>query len=98
MYCYENGGLRMVDINLFINALKLCWIRRSIVESKECFEIHNTMYPFYSNCLIYGSDYIKGKLERSKNPFWHDTYKALHNFALTYQPFCWTKFFCTPLL
>ena len=37
----------MVDINQFINALKISWIRRSITEDKDCFIIYNTMYPFY---------------------------------------------------
>ena len=46
----------MVDINQFINAFKISWIRRSITEENDCFIIHNKIYPFYKNCLIYGSD------------------------------------------
>ena len=41
---YEKGGLRMIDIQQFINALKISWIRRSIIENKDCFIIHNTLY------------------------------------------------------
>ena len=58
MQRYEKGGLRMVDINQFINALKISWIRRSLIEEKDSFIIHNTIYPFYKRSLIYGSDLI----------------------------------------
>lgn len=97
MQGYESGGLRMTDISHFISALKISWIRRSIIENKDCFIIHNVMYPFYDKCLIYGSDYIKTNLERISNPFWFDTYKALYNLALTYKPFYWKDFLCSPL-
>ena len=56
MQGYEKEGLRMEDINQFINAFKISWIRRSITEEKDCFIIDNKIYPFYKNCLIYGSD------------------------------------------
>ena len=82
MQGYEKGGLRMVDINQFISALKISWIRRSITEDKDCFIIHNTMYPFYKNCLLYGSEYIKMSLERINNPLWKDTYNALHALSI----------------
>ncbi|MCU7801439.1 MAG: reverse transcriptase family protein, partial [gamma proteobacterium symbiont of Lucinoma myriamae] len=94
---YENGGLRMIDIYQFINALKISWIRRQIIGGKDCFEIHNLLYPFSKKFTIYGSDYIKNNLERIGNPFWHDTYEALHNFTLMYYPTSWNDFLCTPL-
>ena len=84
---YEKGGLRMVDINQFIKALKISWIRRSITEEKDCFLIHNTIYPFYKNGLIYGSDYIKMSLKRINNPFWKDIYSALYALSLAYKFF-----------
>lgn len=86
MQGYEKGGLRMVDINQFINALKISWIRRSITEGKDCFIIHNTMYPFYKYCLLYGSEYIKMSLERINNPLWKDTYNALHALSISGTP------------
>ena len=97
MQGYEKGGLRMIDISQFINALKISWIRRLITENKDCFIIHNTMYPFYDKCYIYGSDYIKSILDRIDNPFWFDTYKALYSLALTYKPTNWKEFLCSPL-
>ena len=97
MQGYENGGLRMINVSQFINALKISWIRRSIIENKDCFIIHNTMYPFHDKCLIYGSDFIKVNMERISNPFWYDTYKALYNLAFTYKPSYWKDFLCSPL-
>ena len=97
MQGYENGGLRMINVSQFINALKISWIRRSIIENKDCFIIHNTMYPFHDKCLMYGSDFIKVNMERISNPFWYDTYKALYNLAFTYKPSYWKDFLCSPL-
>ena len=87
----------MTDISQFINALKISWIRRSIIENKDCFIIHKTLYPFCDKFFTHGSDYIKSNLDRICNPFWHDTYKALYNLALTYKPSYWKDFLCTPL-
>ena len=87
----------MINVSQFINALKISWIRRSIIETKDCFIIHNTMYPFHDKCLMYGSDFIKVNMERISNPFWYDTYKALYNLAFTYKPSYWKDFLCSPL-
>ena len=97
MQGYEKGGLRMIDISQFINALKISWFRRSITDNKDCFIIHNTMYPFYDRCLISGSDCIKYILDRIDKPFWYDIYKALYSLALTYKPTNRTEFLCSPL-
>ena len=97
MQGYENGFLRMINVSQFINALKISWIRRSIIENKDCFIIHNTMYPFHDKCLMYGSDFIKVNMERISNPFWYDTYKALYNLAFTYNLSYWKNFLCSPL-
>lgn len=94
---YGNGGLRMISISQFINALKLSWIRRQIFGTKSCFEIHNVLYPFAKKFLIYGSEYIKNKLEIVDNPFWQDTYKAMHDFALLNFPTSWNEFLSVPL-
>lgn len=94
---YENGGLRMVDIKQFINALKISWIRRQITEKKDCFEIHNFLYPFTNKILLYGSDYLKNNLGRIDNHFWYDAYNALYTFSLAHTPVSWNDFLCTPL-
>ena len=82
----------MVDINQFINAPKISWIRRSITEDKDCFIIHNKMYQFYINCLTYGSDYIKTRLQKMNNPFWKDTYSARRALSMAHNPSCWKDF------
>lgn len=94
---YENGGLRMIDIRTFMNALKITWIRRQLIAHKDCFEIHNWLYPFTKKFFIYGSDFIVNNLDRIHNPFWYDVYKGLHEFSLSYKPLTWKEFLSTPL-
>ena len=95
---YEKEGLRMIDIQQFINALKISWIRRSIIENKDCFIIHNTLYPFYDKCLIYGSDFIKSNLDRINNPFWHDTYNAFCGGSFCFMSLCLKYFYAVGAL
>ena len=65
---YEKGGLRMTDIDKFIDALKISWIRREILEDNNCFKIHNSLYPLAQKILLYGNDFIKNNLDHIRNP------------------------------
>ena len=87
----------MIDIEKFIDALKISWIRREILEDKSCFKIHNSLYPFAQNLLLYGNDFIKNNLDHIRNPFWRDTYKALYTFTSSYQPMSWDDYLSTPV-
>ena len=94
---YEKGGLRMIDIEKFIYALKISWIRREILEDKSCFKIHNSLYPLALKILLYGNDFIKNNLDHIRNPFWRDTYKAVYTFTSSYQPMSWNDYLSTPV-
>lgn len=93
----EFGGLRMIDIEKFNDALKVSWIRRTFKEGKNCFKIHDVFCPFAERILMFGSDFIKNNIEPIRNPFWKDTYKALHKFTVSYKPVNWNDVLCTPL-
>ena len=41
---YENGGLKMIDIDNFIKALKVCWIKRMIEADND--SILNRIYIY----------------------------------------------------
>lgn len=73
---YENGGLKMVDIELFNTALKLTWIRKFFTKPDAWMEPLNSItleHPFIwqlgSKCNI-----------NTGNPFWDDVLKAWSNF------------------
>ena len=87
----------MIDIEKFIDGLKISWIRREILEDKSCFKIHNSLYPFAQNLLLYGNDFIKNNLDHIRNPFWRDIYKALYTFTSSYQPMSWDDYLSTPV-
>lgn len=89
---YDSGGLRMIDVNKFMNALKITWIRRMILVDKKCFAIHNYLYPFLRQHHVFGSEYINSKMDTIRNPFWRDVYKAFVNFFVLYKPRCWKDF------
>ena len=73
---YFEGGLKMVNLYAFEQALKITWIRRMLQDdSKWQLFIKNkiSMNTLFS-C---GSDYIKNIITKLKNEFWKDVLKAL---------------------
>ena len=73
---YKDGGLRMIDIFTFVNALKITWIRRFLTnDSQKWGNILSTQCPDIIDFLKFGIDFIKGKLNRL-NSFWKDVFKA----------------------
>ena len=51
---YENGGLKMIDIDNFIKALKVCWIKRMIEADND--SILNRIYIY--NLLALSSNLV----------------------------------------
>ena len=55
---YENGGLKMIDIDNFIKALKVCWIKRIIEADND--SILNRIYIY--NLRAFGGRGDRGKM------------------------------------
>lgn len=89
---YNWGGLRMIDVQTFINALKLSWIRRLISSGKKYLHIIEETYPFFKNLEVFGSDYLMQRLSRINNLFWRDTMQCFRNFARQIKPKDWYQF------
>ena len=71
---YSNGGLKMVDLDLFIKSLKITWIRRLIAsDDKPWSTLFNSSITSISDILHFGSLKIKSIISNIKNPFWKDT-------------------------
>lgn len=94
---YDNGGLRMVDIEKFIYSMKITWIRRSILEDKKYLTIFKVMYPFMKDFQSLGEEYISSKIGKITNPFWKDVFSNYKNFLSVLKPKSWTQFLSQPL-
>ena len=72
---YHEGGLKMVNIKVFIDSLKLSWIRRLIQKQCKWQLVFNSLFDLQklSTC---GSGYIQECLKNCKNKFWKDVFKA----------------------
>ena len=71
---YSKGGINMINIENFIAALKITWIRRlfssTMTPTKTLFE---SLISPINKIHTLGSQYIQSKLNNIKNKFWYDT-------------------------
>ena len=64
---YENGGLRMIEVDTFMMSLKLTWLRRILLtENKYCDFVYAN---FPCICFQYGSKYIDSNNINIDNEF-----------------------------
>ena len=57
---YDAGGLKMIDIQLFVNALKLTWLRRLITSfSSQWAILFQLTFSSVKNILDFGSLWFK---------------------------------------
>ena len=74
---YCEGGLRVIDIHVFNQSLKITWIRRLFSsENTKWSNLLQTQWPEYRNFTIFGIDLIKRNLAKL-NEFWRDVFQAL---------------------
>ena len=75
---YQDGGLKMVDVELFCNALKMTWIRRVILN--KCIDVKHLMQSFLKKSLLldFGDKYYLSLAQSVENPFWKDVFYAVH--------------------
>ena len=72
---YAEGGLRMVNLFQFIQALKVTWMRRLILSEGNWTNINFTSEQREKMCTL-GSSYIKILLRQTQNPFWINVLSA----------------------
>ena len=66
----ENGGLGMIDIELFDKAMKLTWLRRLINSNSTWKTVIHKIYPDLSYINQFGDWYIYNLSKNVNNPFW----------------------------
>ena len=66
---YDRRSLRMIDMDSFINSLKLTWLRRMLISPNKYFTIISRLYQILSDCIKFGSQYLIDRRLRNINVF-----------------------------
>ena len=77
---YYNGGLKMVQLKNYINALKIAWIRRLISTNSKYKSLFETIHTSINDLMNRGAAYIDEIQSRCTNKFWWDVLEAWKNF------------------
>ena len=74
---YCNGGLKMVNINAFIAALKTTWLRKIITDNNSPWSIILQFMTDTKNFFNLGTNLLTEKiLPKIKNKFWRDVFSS----------------------
>lgn len=76
---YFEGGLKMLNLNAFINSLKLTWIRRLIITPGKWSKVINHIITLKS-ITQYASIFGNKLAIKTKNKFWRDVLEAYVTF------------------
>lgn len=90
------GGLKMLDINSFIPALKSTWIRRIFQREKKWSNIvlSDVQRNKFFSC---GTGYVKEICEKTNNLFWKDVFRAWEMIIKTEKRSDWEYFLSSPI-
>ncbi|MCG7879937.1 MAG: reverse transcriptase family protein [Candidatus Thiodiazotropha endolucinida] len=95
---YENGGLKMVNVDKFMRSMKLTWMRRILTKSNKYLETVANMFPDITTCFRYGGAYInERRLNTINNRFWRDVLYCYKSIIEIVKPTNNTEILSTPL-
>ena len=84
IYHTKLGGMNIPDIKVYIQALKLTWIKRIFNENSGKWKfLLQKRFPEITTLQKYGADLLERK---HINPFWNDVFKAYKNINRKYVP------------
>ena len=69
---YYNGGLKMVQLNSYISALKISWIRRLIITNSKYKTLFEAVHTNIKDLMNRGATYIEEIKRHCTNKFWWD--------------------------
>ena len=90
------GGLRMVNISEFFNALKISWLRR-VIQSSENQEWYSLSKVDFHKLLSCGSGYSIDLSKNLSNPFWKDCLNSWAKFCNVCKVESVKQILCSPL-
>ena len=86
MQDFEQGGLRMIHLENYINALKLGWVRRLFLNDSRYKLLFQSIYVNVESLLNRGDTYIKEIRNNCRNKFWYDVLDAWYKFTQLLRP------------
>ena len=84
----SKGGLNMINIEQFIESIKITWLRR-LIKSENSPIIKNfntTIFPL-TNLINLGYQYIEMQIPNIRNKFWSDTLTSWINMCKMVKPY-----------
>ena len=70
---YLEGGLKMINIKKFEQALKVSWVRQFLSSSdSQWYRLFKKSYGYPDKILSFGEDFSKLSLKNMTNPFWYN--------------------------
>ena len=86
MQDFEEGKLRMIHLENYINALKLGWVRRLLLNDSKYKLLFQSIYVNVESLLNRGDTYIKEIRNNCRNKFWYDVLVAWYKFTQLLRP------------
>ena len=83
---YAKGGLRMIDLNAFIDSLKLSWLKRLFLSQSIWAKLGDVEIGRVQRVLGYDTYQLQKIVCQIGNPFWADVVRALVFFLRAYSP------------
>jgi len=73
---YERGGLKMLNVYVFLSCMKLSWLRRMFSSSDSTLkDFVLCLYPDLHKLHLLGGEFTNILMNTIHNPFWHDVLK-----------------------
>ena len=94
---YKHGGLKMIKVESFVEAIKVTWIRRITQRETKGTKLLNSQYDNIMEFQKFGVEFLKSKLRIIDNKFWYDTFSAWIKFSNKLKLESWTHFLNQPL-
>ena len=79
------GGLNMIDIDKFNQALKLTWIRRYFNTSSTWKQLTDSHLPKLAEVINFSDKFTENIMKTTKNPFWKEVLTYLTIFIKKYK-------------
>ena len=94
---YKDGGLKMINVQYFIEALKITWIRRLVQKETKWSYLLHYLYPNLLEFTKFGLDFLKQMLHLIHNKFWLDVFTAWIHFVDKIILTSWTDLLLQPI-
>ena len=84
---YTNGGLSMIDIQAFVNSMKLTWLKRLMQSQAQWTKVSVLELPKpIQEIMSYGNKFIRKIKVKVTNQFWKDVLEAFELFTREHIP------------